>query len=249
VSTSLPFKYHNPSSSKPATIENTIKWREDSAIKYKNPRLQDGELWEISYDLNEAIATGVVDIETLKPTSDYKTALMDLRGVLRRNGVYICRKAGKKVTECFSEFLQTSANGTVPIWPLASLQSLINSEVTSITDIFLVLSIYIDKMATLIIKPSSINQPLSSISADDLKRMLGNIIRLYQGDDKKYGAWNDSLDYTMDMCKDICDINQCPVDHRIDGLMLALEEPALSEFRAHRHDVGMTFEGMINHLR
>ncbi|RKF51425.1 hypothetical protein GcC1_225020, partial [Golovinomyces cichoracearum] len=122
----------------PAIIETTIKWCEDSAIKYKNSRLQDEELWEISYDdLNEAIATGVVDIESLKPTSDYKTALMDLRGVLRRNDVYICLKAGKKVTECFSEFLPTSANGTVPVWPLASLQSLINSEVTSITDISL----------------------------------------------------------------------------------------------------------------
>ncbi|RKF63768.1 hypothetical protein GcC1_136019, partial [Golovinomyces cichoracearum] len=31
--------------------------------------------------------------------------------------------------------------------------------------------------------------------------------------------------------------------------MLALKEPALSEFRTHRHDVGMTFEGMIKHLR
>ncbi|RKF79250.1 hypothetical protein GcC1_048032 [Golovinomyces cichoracearum] len=111
----------------PATIETTIKWCGDSAIKYKNSRLQDEELWEIAYDdLNEAIATGVVDIESLKPTR-----------VLRRNGVYICREAGKKVTECFSEFLQTSANGTVPVWPLVSLQSLINSEVTSITDISL----------------------------------------------------------------------------------------------------------------
>ncbi|RKF81370.1 hypothetical protein GcM3_036030 [Golovinomyces cichoracearum] len=52
----------------------------------------------------------------------------------------------------------------------------------------------------------------------------------------------------MDMYKDICDINQCPLDHRIDGLMLALKEPALSEFRSHRHDSGMTFESMINHL-
>ncbi|RKF79249.1 hypothetical protein GcC1_048037 [Golovinomyces cichoracearum] len=53
----------------------------------------------------------------------------------------------------------------------------------------------------------------------------------------------------MDMYKDICDINQCLVNRRIDGLMLALKEPALSEFRAHRYDIGMTFEGMINHLR
>ncbi|RKF72767.1 hypothetical protein GcM1_247223 [Golovinomyces cichoracearum] len=122
----------------PEKIETTIKWCEDSAIKYKKSRLQDKELWEIAYeDLNEAIATGVVDIESLKATSDYKTALMDLRGVLRRNGVYICRKADKKVSECFAEFLQTSANGTVSVWPLASLQSLVNSEVTSITDISL----------------------------------------------------------------------------------------------------------------
>ncbi|RKF60714.1 hypothetical protein GcC1_163016, partial [Golovinomyces cichoracearum] len=179
----------------PATIETTIKWCEDSAIKYKNSRLQDEELWEIAYDdFNEAIATGFVDIESLKPTSDYKTALMDLRGVLRRNG-----------------FLRTSANGTVPVWPLASLQSLINSEVASITDISLGLqylyrqnsiiksesgnNVCTTKMEnqidnnnlenpTPIIIPSSINQPISSTSTDDLPRILGNILRMYQGDDK-----------------------------------------------------------------
>ncbi|KAI6246155.1 hypothetical protein HI914_05817 [Erysiphe necator] len=57
---------------------------------------------------------------------------------------------------------------------------------------------------------------------------------MYQTEDKKYNGWNDSLDYKMEMYKDICDINQCPLDR---------------EFRAHRHDVGMTFEGMINHFR
>lgn len=53
----------------------------------------------------------------------------------------------------------------------------------------------------------------------------------------------------MEMYKDICDINQCPVDCRMNGLMLALKEPALSEFRNHRNDEGMTFDGMIEHFR
>ena len=51
------------------------------------------------------------------------------------------------------------------------------------------------------------------------------------------------------MYKDICDINQFPVDCRMNGLMLALKELALSEFRNHRNDEGMTFEGMIEHFR
>ncbi|RKF79303.1 hypothetical protein GcM3_056020, partial [Golovinomyces cichoracearum] len=72
------------------------------------------ELWEIAFDdSNETITNGVVDIDTLKHTRDYKTEIMDLQGVLRRNGVYICRKTGKKLTKCFAEFLRTSADGTV----------------------------------------------------------------------------------------------------------------------------------------
>ncbi|RKF65347.1 hypothetical protein OnM2_009011 [Erysiphe neolycopersici] len=66
---------------------------------------------------------------------------------------------------------------------------------------------------------------------------------MYQAEDKKYGGWNDSLDYKMDMYKDICDIYQCPIDRRMDS---SLERASL---RAHRHDVGMTFEGIINHFR
>ncbi|RKF81371.1 hypothetical protein GcM3_036031 [Golovinomyces cichoracearum] len=173
----------------PATIETTIEFCKDSAIKYQNSRLQDEELWEIANDdLNEAIATGVVDIEILKPTSDYKATLMELRGVLRRNGVFICRKSGEKVTECFAEFLRTSANGTVPVWPLLSLQSLINSEVNSITDISLGLQ-YLHRKNGLIKSEAenfnpifnlpSINQPISSTSTDDLPRILGNILRMY----------------------------------------------------------------------
>ncbi|KHJ30037.1 hypothetical protein EV44_g3186 [Erysiphe necator] len=93
------------------------------------------------------------------------------------------------------------------------------------------------------------NEPKTPFSMDDLPRILGNISKMYQTEDKKYNGWNDSLDYKMDMYKDICDINQCPLDRRMDGLILALKEPALGEFRAHRHDVGMTFDGMINHFR
>ncbi|KHJ33303.1 hypothetical protein EV44_g1317 [Erysiphe necator] len=259
-----------------ATIETSIKWCEDSTRKYEDSCLQDEELWEIAFDdLSEAIAMGVVDLETLKPTSNYKSALMNLRGVLRRKGVYICRKAGKKITDCFSEFLQTSTNGTVPVWPLESLKSLINSEVTSIKDISLGLQYLYQKndvtkdennkyiAATKMeykntgksrdfissASPTTMNEPKTPFSMDDLPRILGNISKMYQTEDKKYNGWNDSLDYKMEMYKDICDINQCPLDRRMDGLILALKEPALGEFRAHRHDVGMTFEGMINHFR
>ncbi|RKF80129.1 hypothetical protein GcM1_196019 [Golovinomyces cichoracearum] len=190
----------------PTTIKTTIKWFEDSAIKYKNSRLQDEELWEIVYDdVNEAIATGVIDIESLKPTSNYKTAF---------NG---------------------STRSSSSEWrPLASLQSLISSEVTSITDISLSLqylyrkngviksesgnNAFTTKMKnhidnnnlenpTPILIPSSINQHISSTSTDDLPRILGKILRIYQGDDKKYGGLNDSLDYKMDMYEDICDVN------------------------------------------
>ena len=198
---------------------------------------------------------------------------MDLRGVLRRKGVYNCRKAGKKITDCFSEFLQTSANGTVPTWPLDSLKGLVNSEVSSINDISLGLQYLYQKNdvtkdennmtdikmehkktsnsrdTSSIANPVVTNESKLPFSMDDLPRVIGNISKMYQGEDKKYGGWNDSLDYKLDMYKDICDINQCPIDRRMDGLMLALREPALSQFRAHRHDVGMTFEGMINHFR
>ncbi|RKF79302.1 hypothetical protein GcM3_056019 [Golovinomyces cichoracearum] len=47
---------------------------------------------------------------------------------------------------------------------------------------------------------------------------------------------------------DLCDMNQLPIDRRIDRLVLALKEPVLSEFRAYPYDIGTTFEGMINHL-
>ncbi|RKF79248.1 hypothetical protein GcC1_048036 [Golovinomyces cichoracearum] len=177
----------------PETIETTTKWFEDSAIKYKKSRLLDEEPWEITYDdVNGAIATGVVDIESLKPTSDYKTAF--------NRSTRSSSSEWRKVTECFTELLRTSANGTVPVWSLASLQSLINSEVTSITDISLSLqylyrqngviksesgnNAFTTKMEnkinnnnlenpTPIIIPSSINQPISSTSTNDLLIFLG----------------------------------------------------------------------------
>ncbi|RKF55033.1 hypothetical protein GcC1_206043 [Golovinomyces cichoracearum] len=52
----------------------------------------------------------------------------------------------------------------------------------------------------------------------------------------------------MDIHKDLCDMNQFPVDRQIDILVLALKEPVLSEFKAYPYDIGTTFEGMINHL-
>ncbi|RKF65470.1 hypothetical protein GcC1_120027 [Golovinomyces cichoracearum] len=43
----------------PARIETTIKWCEDSTIKYKNSRLQNEEIWEITYDdFNECCSFG-----------------------------------------------------------------------------------------------------------------------------------------------------------------------------------------------
>lgn len=57
------------------------------------------------------------------------------------------------------------------------------------------------------------------------------------------------LDYKIEIYKDSCDKNQCPVERQIKRLMLALKEPALSKFRAHRHDYGKTSDGMIEHLK
>lgn len=66
-----------------ATNDTLIKWCEVSTRKYEESRFQHEELWEIFFDdFSEAIAMGVVDIETLKPTSTYKCALMNLLGVL-----------------------------------------------------------------------------------------------------------------------------------------------------------------------
>ncbi|TQS37253.1 hypothetical protein Golomagni_02279 [Golovinomyces magnicellulatus] len=83
---------------------------------------------------------------------------------------------------------------------------------------------------------------------ENLPCIPSNISKIYHNDDKKYVEWNDSLDYKIENFKEICNINQSSVDCRINGLSLALKEPALSEFRAHRHDSGMTFDGMIRHF-
>ncbi|KHJ30472.1 hypothetical protein EV44_g3721 [Erysiphe necator] len=257
-----------------ATIESAIKRCEDTATKYETYRIQDEELWEIVYeDLQEAIDSKVIDFNIAKPTSAYKNSLMNLRGILRRKGVYISRKAGKKIMDCFSEFMEPSATGIVPVWPLDSIQALVNFEISSLSEISLGLQ-YIcqrnkivkgielkDTIEPILKKGEAIKSTSSNIYSvpekhpatfamnDDLTRVIGNISKMYHSNEKKYGGWNDSLDYKMEMYKDICDINQFPVDCRMNGLMLALKELALSEFRNHRNDEGMTFEGMIEHFR
>ncbi|POS81921.1 hypothetical protein EPUL_005477 [Erysiphe pulchra] len=97
------------------------------------------------------------------------------------------------------------------------------------------------KDSNISISPVSVNSKTLAVN-DDLPHILSNISKMYHNDDKKYAGLNDSLDYKIEMYKDICDINQCPTDCRINGLMLALREPALSKFRAHRHDPGMNFD-------
>ncbi|RKF74039.1 hypothetical protein GcM1_241064 [Golovinomyces cichoracearum] len=120
----------------PVTIEATIKWYGATTEKYESCHLQDEELWEIAYDdLNESITIEKIDLYTAKPNSDYKAALMDLREAFCCRGVYVSRKAGKKITECFREFLKVSASGTVPAWSLDSLQGILNTEVSSLTEL------------------------------------------------------------------------------------------------------------------
>ncbi|RKF78551.1 hypothetical protein GcM1_210025 [Golovinomyces cichoracearum] len=190
---------------------------------------------------------------------------MDLRGVLRRKGVCVSRKAGKKITEYFREFLKARASGTVPAWPLDSLQGILNTEVSSLTELSLGLQYLCEKNSIVkgemsqadssiknfntIVNPVLKNHHSSLVVTYDLPHVLGNISKMCQGEDKKYCVWNDSLDYKIEICKDICDMSQCPTDRRMDGFILALEEPALSEFRAHRHKIGMIFEVMVEHLR
>ncbi|RKF63231.1 hypothetical protein GcC1_140019 [Golovinomyces cichoracearum] len=216
----------------PVTIKATIKWFEAIKVKYESYHLQGEELWEIAYDdLNEAITIEKVGLDTVKPNSDYKAALMDLRGVLHRKGIYVSRKAGKKITECFRKFLKVSASGTVPVWPLDSLQGILNTEVSSLTELFLGLQYLSQKNS--ISLPTETSQADSSMNnlntivnpvlkthhsgpvvTYDLPRVLGNISKMYQGEDKKYRGWNDFLDYKFEIYKDICDMSQCPVTKR-----------------------------------
>lgn len=225
----------------PVTIKATIKWFEAIKAKYESYHLQGEELWEIAYDdLNEAITIEKIGLDTIKPNSDYKAALMDLRGVLHRKGIYVSRKAGKKITECFRKFLKVSASGTVPVWPLDLLQGILNTEVSSLTELFLGLQYLCQKNSIVkgefiwckslptetsqadspmknlntIVNPVLKNHHSGPVVTYDLPRVLGNISKMYQGEDKKYRGWNGFLDNKFEIYKDICDMSQCPVTKR-----------------------------------
>ncbi|RKF65348.1 hypothetical protein OnM2_009012 [Erysiphe neolycopersici] len=151
---------------------------------------------------------------------------MNLRGVLRRKGVYICRKAGKKIADCFSEFLQTSTNGTFQASKkfLLDFNTYVRKNYVTKDEHKYITATRMDfkntnksRYSISVASSSTINDPKIPFSMDDLPRVLGNISKMYQAEDKKYGGWNDSLDYKMDMYKDICDIYQCPIDRRMDS--------------------------------
>ncbi|POS83176.1 hypothetical protein EPUL_005877 [Erysiphe pulchra] len=106
----------------PSIIDSTISWCGEIALKYKNYKIQDDEFWEVvCNDLIEAISDGIIDLNVTKPTGAYKNALMNLREELRRKGIYISRKAGKRVTKCFSGFIEANTSGSAPAWPVDEL--------------------------------------------------------------------------------------------------------------------------------
>lgn len=52
------------------------------------------------------------------------------------------------------------------------------------------------------------NYQSGPIVTHDLPRVLDNISKMYQGEDKKYCGWNHPLDNKIEIHKDICDMNQ-----------------------------------------